>query len=80
MVSASRFDDRIAWYENRTGHGKTWTARTVSDRARGAAAVFAADVDGDGAPDLIAACASDDRLAWYRSRFVTGPEQARSVP
>ena len=76
VVSASRFDDQIAWYENRTGNGKTWTARTVSDRARGAAAVFAADVDGDGAPDLVVACASDDRLAWYRSRFVTGPEQA----
>jgi hypothetical protein len=76
VVSASRFDDRIAWYENRTGNGKTWTARTVSDRAHGAAAVFAADVDGDGAPDLIAACASDDRLAWFRSHFITGPEQA----
>jgi hypothetical protein len=76
VLSASRFDDQIAWYENRTGDGKTWTARTVSDRARGAAAVLAADVDGDGALDLIAACAGDDRLAWFRSRFVTGPEQA----
>jgi hypothetical protein len=80
VISASRFDDKLAWYENRTGNGKTWTARTISDRARGAAAVFAADVDGDGLLDLLAACASDDRLAWFRSRFVTGPEQARRTP
>jgi hypothetical protein len=77
VLSASRLDDRIAWYENRTGDAKTWTARTVSDRASGAASVFAADVDGDGAPDLLVACSSDDRLAWFRSRFTTGPEQAR---
>jgi hypothetical protein len=76
LLSASRLDHRIAWYENRTGNGKTWTVRTVTERASGAAGVFAADVDGDGAPDLLAACANDDRLAWFRSRFSTGPEQA----
>jgi len=77
VVSASRGGDAIRWYENRTGNAKTWTARTLGERTGGAAGVFAADVDGDGAPDLLVACPGDDRLAWFRSRFTTGPEQAR---
>ena len=64
-LSASRGDDAIAWYENETGDGTSWTARTISSVADGASSVYAADVDGDGDLDALSASQLDDAIAWY---------------
>ena len=70
VLSASRDDATIAWHENLdlttpgTGDGSTWTLHAVSTAA-GALSVFAADVDGDGDLDALAASLTDDTIAWY---------------
>ncbi len=68
VLSASVFDDKIAWYENNGGTPPAWTARTISTNANGAFAVFAADADGDGDVDALSASVLDDKIAWYENR------------
>jgi hypothetical protein len=67
VLSASYDDDKIAWYQNGGGSPVAWTAFTVTAGADGAHTVFAADLDGDGALDVLSASAIDDKVAWYRN-------------
>ncbi len=68
VLGASRFDDGVRWFENRSSDGRSWTPWRVTSRARGATGVWAGDVDGDGRVDVISSSAGDDKLAWYRNR------------
>jgi|CXWL01.1.fsa_nt_gi hypothetical protein len=70
VLSASSFDDEIAWYENSGTVPPTWTLRTISTTANGAYSVFAADVDGDGDLDALSASVADDKIAWYRNETI----------
>ncbi len=67
VVTASYNDDTIAWYENLDGLGSFGLRQLVSNAADGAAAVFAADVDGDGDIDVLSASSGDDTIAWYEN-------------
>jgi hypothetical protein len=72
VLSASAGDDKIAWYENTDGSGSFGTEQVISTAADGAYSVFAADVDGDGDPDVLSASAGDDKIAWYENRDGSG--------
>ncbi len=78
VLSASFYDDRIAWYEN--DGSQNFTAHNVNSpdldgvhwngsngNADGAWSVTAADVDGDGDMDVLSASDIDDRIAWYEN-------------
>ena len=91
-LSASFFDNTIAWYENtnQNGDGTSWTTRTITTSADGALSVFAADVDGDGDVDALSASDLDDTIAWYENAdgngtswiahsITTEADRARSV-
>ncbi len=68
VLSASRNDDTIAWYENDgTPANGGWTARDISTTADSAHSVYAADVDGDGDLDVLSASRNDDTIAWYEN-------------
>ena len=68
VLSASWYDDTIAWYENDgTPAVDAWTERAISTSAYLAESVFAADVDGDGDMDVLSASAGDDKIAWYEN-------------
>ncbi|NIQ19659.1 MAG: hypothetical protein GTN95_05560, partial [Gammaproteobacteria bacterium] len=67
VLSASFFDDKIAWYENTDGAGSFGPQQVISTLADGARSVFAADVDGDGDPDVLSASENDDKIAWYEN-------------
>jgi flagellar capping protein FliD len=66
-LSASTFDDKIAWYENAGGGGTSWALHTISTSADGAVSVYAADVDRDGDLDALSASFNDDKIAWYEN-------------
>ena len=53
MLSASSWDDTIAWYEN--DGIENFTKNIITTSARGANSVYAIDVDGDGDLDVLSA-------------------------
>ena len=66
VLSASYYDDKIAWYEN-DGSQNFTAAHDLHRRRLGPGRVFAADVDGDGDMDVLSASFSDDKIAWYEN-------------
>jgi hypothetical protein len=86
-LSASWNDDTIAWYENRLDEASAdfGPAQVVTTAADGALEVFAADLDGDGDPDVLSASGVDDSVAWYENRLNEasadfGPPQVIAEP
>ncbi len=71
VLSASEWDDTIAWYEN-DGTGNFGGRQIITSTADGACRVFAADMDGDGDQDVLSAWYSssnkDDPSPTYSSR------------
>ena len=65
VLSASSFDDKIAWYENTDGLGAFGPQRVITTNADGARSVFAADLDGDGDIDVLSASRRDDKIVMY---------------
>ena len=51
VVSATKDDNKIAWYKNGGGSPPAWTPYTISTAAEWTESVFAADVDGDSRVD-----------------------------
>ncbi len=73
IVSASAFDNKIAWYENDGAADPSWTAADIDTNANGASDVHVADLDGDGDLDIISASNSDDTIAWYENDGAANP-------
>jgi GEVED domain-containing protein/VCBS repeat protein len=67
VLSASQFDDKIAWYGNNGAGGFIAHTITSSGNADGATNVFAADLNGDGVLDVISGSRIDNKVAWYPS-------------
>jgi serine/threonine protein kinase len=64
VLSASRDDNKIAWYENQGG--SFGPQRVITFKAEGALSVYATDLDGDGDADVLSA--SGDKIAWYENQ------------
>ena len=78
VLSASFFDDKIAWYENTDGDGTFGPQQVITTEAGGAWSVYAVDVDGDGDVDVLSASRDDDKIAWYENtdgNGTFGPQQ-----
>ena len=69
ILSASRNDDTIAWYERTldANDNVVYTEHSIDTNADGASSVFAADLDGDTHVDVLSASSNDGRISWYRS-------------
>jgi len=67
VLSASYFDNKIAWYENTDGLGTFGPQRILTNSALSTRDVYAADLDGDGDMDVIAASTADDRVIWFEN-------------
>ncbi len=67
VLSASMFDDEIAWYENTDGQGTFGPQQLISTTADGARTVTATDFDGDGDVDVLSASVADDAIMTYEN-------------
>lgn len=57
----------IAWYE-KGGEGAPWTSETVTDTAASpVVSLRAADLSGDGTPDVVAAVEVSNSIEWYEN-------------
>jgi hypothetical protein len=65
VLSASREDDEIAWYENTDGAGSFGPQQLISEAADFTYSVFVGDVDRDGDLDVLSASSHDNEIAWY---------------
>jgi hypothetical protein len=78
ILSASLFDDTIAWYENDGTSDPSWTASDIATSADGARSVFAADMDHDGDMDILSASQIDNTIAWYENDGAADPSWTAS--
>ncbi|WP_442266655.1 T9SS type A sorting domain-containing protein [Tenacibaculum sp. ZS6-P6] len=79
ILSASRDDDKIAWYENTNGQGVFGTQQIITTIADGASSVYAIDIDNDGDKDVISASGNDDKIAWYENTNGQGVFGAQQI-
>ncbi|WP_299521691.1 T9SS type A sorting domain-containing protein [Winogradskyella sp.] len=79
VLSSSRNDDRIAWYENLDGLGTYGKLKIISGTADRAQAVYAADIDGDGDMDVISAADFQNEIAWYENMDGMGTFGAKNI-
>ena len=68
LVGATQNAGDVVWYQNDgTLNVINWTLRTIDGSFDGVQSVTAADVDGDGYLDVLAAAVNADAVAWYEN-------------
>ena len=67
LLAASSLDGRISWYPNADGQGNFGRPRLVSSTAVGVAEAKAADLDGDGDLDVLAAIYDSNEVLWFEN-------------
>ncbi len=73
VIAAAYDDDQIAWFKNVDGKGRSWRFHPVdSTGARGGPkSILAADMNGSGKTDIVAALFKENKVVWYEH-----PEEA----
>ncbi|NOZ75796.1 MAG: PKD domain-containing protein, partial [FCB group bacterium] len=79
VLSASRYDSKIAWYENTDGQGTFGAQQVISTEGSSPRSVFAIDLDGDNDADVLSASSGDDKIAWYENTDGNGSFGAQQV-
>jgi hypothetical protein len=67
VLAAFDDTDSFAWYRNLDGAGTFGPPEIFTADANGAAAILAADLDGDGDRDVLTAARLEDEIAWYEN-------------
>jgi len=79
LLSASAYDNKIAWYENTNGLGSFGPQKIISTSLDYAGSVYAADLDDDGDMDVLSSSWGDDKIAWYENTDGEGTFGAQQV-
>jgi len=62
--------DQVVWFENTVGDGSDWLFRGIEAGFDGARWAVAADLDGDGDPDVVAAANIGDKIDRWENRTI----------
>lgn len=73
VVACSSEDDKVVWYKNNGAATPTFTPYTITSSLDYPLAVQCADVDRDGAQDIIAAGKNDDTIMWFENNGGSTP-------
>ncbi|MCP3962133.1 MAG: DUF11 domain-containing protein [bacterium] len=68
VAGSARFGDEVAWFDNAAGDGSVWTKKVVDGALDVAGAVWSADLDRNGQPDLFACGEAAGEVRWYPNR------------
>ena len=66
IVSASIYDNKIAWYEN-NGNSTFGALKIISTSGNTPRSVSIADLDNDGNLDVISALSDGNKIVWYKN-------------
>ncbi len=77
VFTAAQDADTIAWFENTTGAGTSWTEHTIDDAVGDPVSVAAVDLDDDGDYDVLAAAFSGDAVVWLENTSGDGTTWTR---
>lgn len=78
-TSVETFGGEIVWFENLDGHGNFSTKKIISTEVQSPRSVIAADINGDGALDVVSSSQNDDKVAWYRNLILGVDDKSRPV-
>ncbi len=67
VISASRFDDKIAWYSNANGNGNFESPISITKTVEWPIKAYAVDLDGDNDLDVFSTSNHDNKVAWYEN-------------
>ena len=65
LMSASRFDDKISWYEN--NGNQNFTEHILTTNANHAHSVLASDLNSDGLMDIIGCSRDINNIVWFEN-------------
>lgn len=68
LMSASRDDSKVMWYENDGAPNPSFVPHLLTDRYDGAVSVHAGDLNGDGRQDVVFAAENSDTVAWFANQ------------
>ncbi|NHN24973.1 T9SS type A sorting domain-containing protein [Flavobacterium jejuense] len=67
ILSASLFDDVVAWYENDGAADPTFTRIVITTATNGAYTLTIGDMEGDGDLDIFSTSRYDDTISWFEN-------------
>lgn len=73
VLSSSRGDNKVAWYQNDGGLPPAFARHFITTDANGARWVYAADIDGDGDMDVLSSAEYDNKVTWYENEGGLSP-------
>ena len=73
ILSASLFDDVVAWYENDGAVDPTFTRIVITTATDGAYSLTVGDMEGDGDLDIFSTSRYDDTVSWFENDGGTDP-------
>jgi len=78
VLSASHYDNKIAWYENIDGLANFGPQQIITVNAGYASTIYCADFDNDGDIDVVSGSYEDNEVCWYENtngQGSFGPQQ-----